>query len=131
VARIELWYRQFRFEQDWTRERFERLCRQLHCTAPELGAMVGVKARELNACLLRNKFPRPVTILLAMVDQALVWMGSGLQGPPIVPLHLLSRASTTGCLSEAARSSETKKQTPVSAGSATHTPPSTCDHHPD
>ena len=82
----------------WTEERYRRLCRQLHCTMEEVAAFCGMSKGELRICLRRNKFSLPVSIHLALAEQALAYLQTGAVGPPIMPTHLLTSppANTTG-----------------------------------
>jgi len=89
LALIDRHYRMLSLHAGWNRAQFERLCRQLHCPPEELAALVGMKRFEMNSSLKRNQFPRPASIMMALLDQTLTWMQSGLSGPPIIPIHLI------------------------------------------
>lgn len=97
VGRIKLHYRRVGLLQPdgrstWTRDRFNRLCKILHCTQRELAALCGLfNPGDLARWLASNYFPPHVALHFAMIESAYM-AANGVSPSPLMPVSLLENS---------------------------------------
>jgi hypothetical protein len=87
TAQIRLHYRRLGLSQGWPWPRVERLCRLLHCTTDELGALCCIEPQQMGFWQMRGKVPSYVALLFALLESAWWEARSGCACPaPVVPI---------------------------------------------
>lgn len=82
-------YRQIGIEAGWSNERVGRLCVLLNCTMHELGALVGLSFGLTSSYERQNKWPPPIALHFALLEN---WYWSVIKKsprPPVMPLDLI------------------------------------------
>jgi len=76
---------------NWTPNRYRKLAGWMKLTVYELGAMIRLTPKQVDACLKKRKFTAPVELHLLMIENAVFPN----QNPLPLPIHLTSQTDGT------------------------------------
>ena len=80
-------YAALKLDRGWDVDRFTRLCRRLQYLPGEMAELLCIEPRELRGWVKRGRFPRCVSLLFTLLDDAAVWRESGRSGRVLIPLE--------------------------------------------
>lgn len=90
VLRVREHYRRLNLEKGWGVDRMHRLCALMKVTPDELCALCNCGRQPWLDYTRQKKFPGPLTLLFATMEQAYVAVLTGSPGEPIIPLPPLT-----------------------------------------